>query len=333
MSKAKMSHRERLETCIAGERPDRVPVALWRHFPVDDQTPDGLAAATTAFQKTFDFDLIKVTPASSFCIVDWGKTDVWRGHYHGTRDYVDTVIKHPDDWTKIKVLDPTKGQLGKQVKALKYLVDEFGTDTPIIQTIFSPLSQVKNLVGKQEHIGHLRKYPNVVKDGLARIMETTLRFIEEISKLDIAGIFYAVQHAQYGLMAEEEFLEFGKPDDLNILSSANHFWLNLLHIHGQDIMFDHVKDYPVQIINWHDLSTPPSLKEARGKVDNVLCGGLRQEKTMILGTPETVKQEARKAIRDTDGMKFILGTGCVTPTTAPYGNIMAARKVVEEAIE
>ena len=44
--------RERLEACLSGRLLDRPPVALWRHFPVDDQTPDGLAAATIEFQIT-----------------------------------------------------------------------------------------------------------------------------------------------------------------------------------------------------------------------------------------------------------------------------------------
>ena len=57
----KITHRQRLETCLTGQKPDRTPVALWRHFPVDDQTPEGLAAATLNFQSTFDFDLVKVT--------------------------------------------------------------------------------------------------------------------------------------------------------------------------------------------------------------------------------------------------------------------------------
>ena len=54
-----VSHRQRLETCLSGEKPDRPPVALWRHFPVDDQTPDGLASATVKFQRDYDFDLVK----------------------------------------------------------------------------------------------------------------------------------------------------------------------------------------------------------------------------------------------------------------------------------
>jgi uroporphyrinogen decarboxylase len=48
-----------------------------------------------------------------------------------------------------------------------------------------------------------------------------------------------------------------------------------------------------------------------------------------LGTPEQVIAEARDAIEQTGGQRFILGTGCVVPITAPYGNLLAARKVVD----
>lgn len=37
------SHEERLKRCLAGEVVDRVPVSLWRHFPVEDQSPALLA--------------------------------------------------------------------------------------------------------------------------------------------------------------------------------------------------------------------------------------------------------------------------------------------------
>jgi uroporphyrinogen-III decarboxylase len=50
---------------------------------------------------------------------------------------------------------------------------------------------------------------------------------------------------------------------------------------------------------------------------------------MVLGSPESVHQEARAAIESMDGLRLILGTGCVTPTTAPYGNLLAARQAVE----
>ena len=46
-----LSKRERLERTVAGEETDRVPVALWRHWPGDDQRAVDLAEATVAFQR------------------------------------------------------------------------------------------------------------------------------------------------------------------------------------------------------------------------------------------------------------------------------------------
>ncbi len=88
-----MNHRARIEACLSGAPMDRPPVALWRHFPVDDQSPATLAAATANFQRTYDFDLVKVTPSSSFCLRDWGIKDEWRGAPEGTREYV--AAGHP----------------------------------------------------------------------------------------------------------------------------------------------------------------------------------------------------------------------------------------------
>jgi uroporphyrinogen decarboxylase len=308
---------------------DHAPVALWRHFPVDDQTPEGLAAATLAFQKIFDFDLVKVTPESSFCLKDWGARDEWRGATEGTRDYTNRVIQRPEDWARLPILDPTSGYLAAQLTCLRLLVKELGPDTPVIQTIFNPLSQAKNLVGGADLLVHMRRFPDALHSGLKTITDTTLRFIEAAIQTGISGVFYAVQHAQYGLLSEKEFLEFGRAYDLELLAPAKELWLNMLHLHGTEVMFDKVTDYPVSVINWHDRETSPSLAEAQAQFPGVVCGGLRREETMVLGSPEQVRAEARDALQSTQGKRFILGTGCVLPITAPYGNIMAARRSVE----
>lgn len=313
-------------------KPDRVPVALWRHFPVDDQTPEGLAAAALDFQRQYDFDLVKVTPASSFCLKDWGAQDEWQGTTEGTRTYTRRVIQTPEDWLKLKVLDPYAGFLGQQIACLQLLVDELsaGPDpVPVIQTIFSPMAQAKNLVGGDLLLVHLRKYPEAVHAGLKVIAESTLRFAELACRTGVAGFFYAVQHASYLLLSGAEYEQFGRPYDLQVLEPAGDLWLNMLHIHGNEVMFNQFVDYPVQILNWHDRDTFPSLGDARSLYRGVLCGGLQREKTMVLGNPVRVTAEARDAIQETQGRDFILGTGCVLPTIAPRLNILAARKSVD----
>jgi len=50
---------------------------------------------------------------------------------------------------------------------------------------------------------------------------------------------------------------------------------------------------------------------------------------MVLGTPRDVVREAKDAIQQTGGRRFILGTGCVLPIIVPHGNILAARRSIE----
>jgi len=326
-----LTHRQRLESVVAFTKPDRTPVALWRHFPVDDQTPDSLAAATAHFQRTFDFDLIKVTPASSFCLKDLGCRDEWQGNPEGTRTYTRTAIHHPEDWRKLKVLDPRKGHLGQQLECLNLLIKEFSDSTPILQSIFNPLSQAKNLAGSSQLMVHLHKYPEAVEAGLKIITLNTLGFIEELLKTGIDGIFYAIQHAQYELLTETEFARFSIPYDQQILAAVKPLWLNMAHLHGENVMFDTVANYPVQVLNWHDRHTQPDLAAASTRYSGIVCGGLSRVETMVLGTPADVNKEARKAFNDMGGKNLILGTGCVVPVTAPYGNYMAARRFVAES--
>jgi uroporphyrinogen decarboxylase len=322
------THRERLQACLAGERPDRTPVALWRHFPVDDQTPDGLAASTLHFQRTYDFDLVKVTPASSFCLKDWGADDTWEGEPEGTRHYTRRVIEKPQDWEKLPALDPSAPHLAGQLACLRTLRRDLGPDVPLLQTIFNPLSQAKNLAGGDRLIVHLRRHPEAVMKGLETIAITTRRFIEAAIETGIDGVFHAVQHAQASTLSRAEYETFGLPGDLQVLEPARGLWCNMLHLHGLDVYFDLAAKLPCQIVNWHDRETDPGLSEAMKLFDGVACGGLSRD-TALLGTPAQVQEEAADAIRQTGGKRLILGTGCVILTTVPHGNIQAIQEAAK----
>jgi uroporphyrinogen decarboxylase len=167
-----------------------------------------------------------------------------------------------------------------------------------------------------------------VHAGLQVIARSTQRFIEALHETGIDGIFYAVQHAQYGLMTEAEYDVFGRAYDLATLAPAGDMRLKLLHLHGLDVMFDRFVDYPVDIVNWHDRETYPSLGVGQARFPGVVCGGVMIE-SLVYASPDQVRAEALDAVQSTGGRRFILGTGCVTPTTAPWGNIMAVRQSVE----
>jgi uroporphyrinogen decarboxylase len=322
------THKERMQACLNGETLGRPPVALWRHFPVDDQDPRALADATLHFQHTYNFDFVKVTPASSFCVKDWGVEDEWIGHTEGTREYTRHIVHDPRDWETLSVLDPTAPHLAGQLACLRFIRAGLGSETPLLQTVFSPLAQAKNLAGGETLITHLRLYPEAVMKGLATIAETTRRFVEACLDTGIDGIFYAIQHAQASQLTLEEYQTFGLPYDQKSLGLAQDLWCNLLHLHGRDIYFSLIDSLKFPIVNWHDRETFPSLSKAQELFDGVVCGGMRQD-TLVYRNQAEVEEEAADAIQQTGRERFILGTGCVVPVIASHGNILAARKSVE----
>lgn len=322
------THKERIQACLDNQILDHPPVALWRHFPVDDQDPKSLAEATLHFQRTYDFDLVKVTPASSFCAKDWGVEDQWIGHTEGTRQYTRRIIHDPHDWETLPLLDPTAPHLAGQLACLRLIRAELGPDTPLLQTIFNPLAQAKNLAGNDTLIAHLRLYPEAVLKGLATIAETTRRFVEACLDAGIDGVFYAIQHAQASLLTLAEYQTLGLPHDQKVLEPAQELWCNLLHLHGHDVYFSLLSSLHFPIVNWHDRETFPSLSQAQELFNGVGCGGMRQD-TLVYGNPAEVRREAADAIQQTNGKRFILGTGCVVPVIASHGNILVARKSVE----
>jgi uroporphyrinogen decarboxylase len=324
MGRLSVSHRERMEAVLSGDSTGEIPVALWRHFPVEDQDPHTLADAVVRFQQEFDFDLVKVTPASSFSVRDWGVEDVWEGDPEGTRRYTKRVVKTPTDWGKLRRLDPRRGALGQQLVCLGEIKSRLGRETPVLQTVFNPLAQARHLAGDAVLIEHLRQWPQAVLEGLERITEATERFVTSCLERSEDGIFFAVQHATRALLSPDEYRQFGRPFDLRVLGAASGGWLNLLHLHGDAVMLEDLCDYPVQVINWHDREAGPSLKVGHALSDKVVCGGLGQWSTMVCGDPSRVREEAFDAVRQMSGRHLILGTGCVCPVVTPWLNLRAA---------
>lgn len=324
------TRRDRLEAVVRRERADRVPVALWRHFPVDDQFADELARSQIDFQRLFDFDFMKVTPSSSYCVDDWGLQTQYEGNLEGTRTYLTRRIASPGDWYELEPLDSLAGSLGRQIECLKHINDAIGDETPFIQTVFNPLAQARYLAGDVQLVTHLRTHPGAVLAGLQTIASTTAAFVQEVCKTGAAGIFLAVQYASYQLVSQDEYVTFGEPFDRQVLDAlGQNAWFNVLHLHGQDVMFDLLSDYPVQAFNWHDRETSPTLAEAKGRTRLALIGGLRQWETMVRGTPAEVRAEIADAVQQTGGDRLIVGTGCVTPIVAPMANLRAAREAVD----
>lgn len=331
MARAKMTKAERIHAALKRKKVDRPPVSFWRHFPDVDDDPLALAEALLAFHASYDLDFIKVMPTGVYSVEDWGCQVAYRGSLEGSRVCIDHAVKAPDDWKKIRMLDPEKGALGRELTCLREVVKGRGDNAPILQTVFSPLTITKKLAGEERFVEDLKQRPALIHAALDVVTETMNRFVAACLGSKADGIFFATQVAASGLLTAEEHRIFAEPYDRRVLEQAgkgNSF--SILHVHGLDIQFDVMATYPVPAINWHDRRTPPSLQEAQGQFPGAVVGGLNEVETLRKGPEEAVRAEVKDALRQTSGLGHILAPGCGFPVDVPEAHLRAVRTAVEE---
>jgi uroporphyrinogen decarboxylase len=117
-----------------------------------------------------------------------------------------------------------------------------------------------------------------------------------------------------------------------VLDAAADADVRMLHIHGTEVMFDQLTVYPVDIVNWHDRKTAPSLREAAGRYSGCLAGGIDEWETLAKGTPDEIAAEVREALAQTaGGRRHLVAAGCVVPIDLSDERLQAVRSAVEPA--
>lgn len=324
-----MENRERLERTLAGEAADRAPVALWRHFPGDDQRASDLAAAALLFQKLHEWDFLALCPMHRFSVTDYGAQDVWDGAADGARTLTKPGLERPLDWTGLRPLDPARGAIGRYLEALRETCDAVDPAIPVLATIYSPLTQAAQLAGEQRVIAHMRTQPDRLRTGLNILAETTLRFLDALRRLPIAGILYCISLADVAVIAESEYVQFGLPEDQRIMALLTpKWWFNGVQLAGHYPMMRTAGTLPAQFVAWQDQGGDLSLAAGKSALSGAVCGGLHPETHLNLGTPGAVRQATRDALASVNGRRLIVSAGGPALITTPHANLRALREAV-----
>ncbi|PYN10974.1 MAG: hypothetical protein DME05_25680, partial [Candidatus Rokuibacteriota bacterium] len=101
-----MSRRERVLAAINRQPVDRMPYAVWRHFPTVDHSSAGLAQATLRFHERYGSDFLKITPRGGYAVEAWGCVESTAVREDGHRPCGTCAVRSGDDWKKIRTLDP-----------------------------------------------------------------------------------------------------------------------------------------------------------------------------------------------------------------------------------
>ena len=92
--------------------------------------------------------------------------------------------------------------------------------------------------------------------------------------------------------------------------AAEKGWMNTIHAHGTNIMFELLKDYPVQVFNWHAWETLPTVDEAYVMTGKCLMGGLNRT-DITQRNRGAIQHQIFECYRMLGGRNQILTPGCV----------------------
>jgi len=341
-----LSKRERVDAALKGEAVERVPVSAWRHFLDEENNIDDLAAVSLKHFHDFDWDWLKINPRATYYAEAWGNKYDFSDYDSVLPRLLEGPLNSPADLEIIQPISPTAGVFAEHLDLVKQVKAGIG-GAHFLQSVFSPLSVLGFLVARSEqhridldvqaqHDG-LRRYfqenPEGVHAALNNIATTLGQYGAAAVDAGASGLFFAiVKIAREGVLTEDQYAEFGRPYDLQVLKAVQGASFNMLHICGPYAYFNAVTDYPVHAINWATIGQHnPTVDEAQHQTKQAIVGGVDELGVLQTGTPDQVIDEALAAIRDTNGEHFLLAPGCGTNVDVPDANLHALRKAADIA--
>lgn len=327
-----MNHRERVHAALRGDVVDRPPISFWGHFYHRESSARDLADATLEFQRTNDWDWVKLNPRKHYHCEEWGVRYRYSGR-PGEKPVLESWPIHDGaGWTKITPLPADQGALGEQLEAVRLVRRGLPADVPLIQTVFTPLAilgEMTNTPGELRE--HMRTHPDAVRAALEAVTTTFEDHVRRLMAEGIDGLYFAtVDWASRDLMSAEDYRAWARPWDLRILAAAGPAPFHVLHVCKRRNLVLEFADYPVAAFSYdaHD-PTNPSPREVLAKLPGAFMGGISHEDALQQPSPDSALTEWRHMLELTTGRRWLVAPGCSIPPVTPAENLRALRAAVD----
>lgn len=328
-----MNKKERVDAALRGDPVDRVPASMWSHDFEREWNPQTLAEAMVENFTRYDWDFMKVNPRATYHVEDWKVKVRPSGEKYQPPIIESTPIRSSSDWKKIRPLEPDRGVLGEQLKALQFINHAIGFDAYFVQTIFCPLGVAMYLAGNKPEVvlQTIREDRSAMHSALRVITETFTTYALACLEEGTQGIFYATNGwASKSRLTFDQYREFGEQYDLEFLDAIKgRSKFTILHNCGSNIYFNELASYPIHAINWDNTAEGnPDLHAGKMSSDKAVMGGI-SEHTLLKGiSSDQVQEEVVKAVELTGGRHFLLAPGCAIPPQTPHKNLNAIRRAL-----
>ena len=291
-----LSKRERINAVFAGEEVDRPPFSLWYHFRLQHTPGEVHAKAQLDFYRAYNLDWLKIM------------SDYPYPYPKGVKDF-----SHKDALFRLDRFDIEHSPYHEQFKAIELISKALQGETICLDTVFNPWNIIRRAMAKEKMTLYMQEEPEALHYALDVVTDMMITYCRTSIERGANGVFISVP-ASSEYVSPEHYRTFMKPYDLKLFQAIRDCTpLIMTHLHGDDVYFTEVLDYPMDGISWADLAAGPGIAEARALYDGVLMGGIdhTQFHHTLLSTLEKQILDARKA---GGTRKFMLAPGCSVPT-------------------
>jgi uroporphyrinogen decarboxylase len=305
---------ERVDRVLNGEEVDRPPVTLWYHFGVQHAGGEQFAKLTLEFFDYYDFDYLKVM----------------NDYFYPPPEGLDAV-KTKDDLIRITGFNVEKCDWQEQFAALKYISGELKGKAYFIDTVFDPWQSLRRNMAGENIEALMANEPDAMLAALDVIADNLIEYCKKSLAIGSAGIFMSVW-AGKELISREDFLRFVKPPAMKVFEAISGSGkMNTAHIHGEDLFFEDVLDFPVKIFNWWDRGPEgPSLQWVKKRISGCVMGGINQ-KIVARTTREFLRNHVREGIELGGSTRFLLANGCSSDSWGYPPSMQAILEAVKAA--
>jgi len=332
---------ERVCKACRREATDRVPVGPFAGFcaarltgvSLRQYVTDGraIAEAQMALQHEVGHDIV-VTAADTYYLAEGFGLQV-EFHENALPTAKGPLLTELKEVDRLRVPDPQRdGRMPVYLDAVRLLSATLGDKVAIRGTGTGPFSIAAYLFGMQRFLMTLAEI-EAGEDEDERHVHQLLSMTAEASTAFLKAQLEAGAHILYlgdslasaDMISPAMFRRFVLPYHQQIFAQVNgHGAFTLLHICGDNTpILDALAETGADVL---EIDHKMNLGSCKQKIGNRVCliGNLDPVQTILHGTPEDVRRESRRCIKQAGrDSGFILGTGCFVPYDSPVENLRA----------
>jgi uroporphyrinogen decarboxylase len=313
---------QRVDSVLAGRRPDRPPFSFWYHLPPDQVAGPAAVQAHLDQLHTYGMDILKVMNDNPY-------------PHPGQ-------ITHIADLASIAPLQGDEAGFGEQLAILSALRAQIGRALYMPTTLFNAWMVLRLLITPPHthnppnldasadaasrwirHAAH--ENPALLARALQTIAANLARFAAKCLAAGADGIFLSVRDDWVDTPDTPGLYDrLVRPTDQAILAAVAHAPFNVLHVCGKPLDLRTFAAYPVPVLHWADRAAGPPIRDVAPWAKPALWGGVDNLGTLVTGTPEQVRDEVLDALRQAGPRPIMIAPGCTfDPLRVPAANLRA----------